>query len=331
MSVPVEQASATTEQGRISPDVLDKVRRLVANVQTVIFGKEEVIELCVVGLIARGHILIEDIPGVGKTTMSHGLAHSIDCSFSRIQFTSDMLPADILGVSILNPKTTEFEFREGPIFKNVVLADEINRTPPKTQSALLEAMAEWQVSIDGRTHSLPQPFMVMATQNPVEYEGTYLLPESQLDRFMLRVEMGYPAQEFELQIMQRRDPHNALRKLQPVLTAQDVLGIQEHVGNVIVDESVARYMLAIIQGTRENEHVQLGASPRASVSFYEACQARALVAGRDYVTPDDVRTMADPCLAHRIIVRARGANPAAAALERKRVVHEIIQTVAAPV
>ena len=314
----------------ISGETFAKVQSLVENIERVIFGKKETIKICVACLLARGHILIEDIPGVGKTTLSHGLANSIDCSFSRIQFTSDMLPSDILGVSILDSKSSHFEFRRGPIFAGIVLADEINRTPPKTQSALLEAMGEYQVSVDGITHRLPQPFMVLATQNPIEYEGTYLLPESQLDRFMLRVEMGYPGEEHEIHIMRRRDPRVDLDAMKAVLTAEEILALQNQAGRVRVEESVARYMLALVQATRAHEHIQLGASPRASVSFYEACQARALVERRDYVTPDDVRAFAGPCLSHRIIVKSRGSNPAAAAVERKRIVEEVIHAVPVP-
>lgn len=309
----------------------NKVSTLVENIEKVIFGKREVVKLCVAGLLARGHILIEDLPGMGKTTLAQGLARSIACTFNRIQFTSDMLPADILGVSILSNRTESFEFRSGPIFANVVLADEINRTPPKTQSALLEAMSEFQVSVDGRTHMLPSPFIVLATQNPIEYEGTYTLPESQLDRFMLRLTMGYPGAEDELHIMRRRDPKVALDNLQPVLSASDVLELQARVGEVTVDDSVARYILDIVQATRDDEHVQLGASPRASVSFYEACQARALTEGRDYVTPDDVKLMAQPVLSHRIIVKSRGGNPAASARERARVLDDILRRVQIPV
>ncbi len=279
-----------TEILRLKPEVVvdQRVIKLVDNIERVIFGKREVVKLCVTGLLARGHLLIEDVPGMGKTTLAQGLARSIKGTFHRVQFTSDMLPSDILGVSILNQRTQEFEFRTGPIFANVVLADEVNRTPPKTQSALLEAMSEFQVSVDGKTRDLPNPFIVLATQNPIEYEGTYTLPESQLDRFMLRIEMGYPGEQDELHIMRRRDPRTDLDQLQPVLTADEVVELQNLTGTVMVEESVARYILAVIQGTREHEFVQLGASPRASVSFYEACQARALVEGRDYVAPDDV-------------------------------------------
>ncbi|MDX9974442.1 MAG: MoxR family ATPase [FCB group bacterium] len=312
-------------------DTMEAVRRLVGNIEKVIFGKREVVELCVIGLLARGHVLIEDVPGIGKTTLAQGLARSIDCSFSRIQFTSDMLPSDILGVSILDPKTNDFEFRRGPIFASVVLADEVNRTPPKSQSALLEAMSEYQVTVDGVSHPLPEPFMVLATQNPIEYEGTYVLPESQLDRFMLRIEIGYPDDESEMRIMRRRDPRAALADLEPVLSAQEIIHLQAEAGRVMVDDSVAQYALDIVRGTRQDERVLLGASPRASVSFFEACQARALVKGRDYVTPDDVKQMAIPVLSHRIVVRARGADPAAVARERVRAIYDNIKRVKVPV
>ncbi|HOE67786.1 MAG TPA: MoxR family ATPase [Candidatus Hydrogenedentes bacterium] len=309
----------------------EKVARLVDNIGNVILGKRETVKLCVTGLLARGHILIEDVPGMGKTTLAQGLARSIDCTFSRIQFTSDMLPSDILGVSILNPRHAEFEFRHGPVFANIVLADEINRTPPKTQSALLEAMSEAQVSIDGATHELPRPFLVIATQNPIEYEGTYSLPESQLDRFMIRIDIGYPGAEDELLIMRRRDPRQAMQQLKPVLSVEDVFHLQDQVGLVHVDDSLAEYMLDIVRATRRHEHVLLGASPRASVSLFEACQARALVEGRDYVTPDDVRQMAVPVLSHRILAKARSGDPASSARERSRTILDIVHQLPVPV
>ena len=309
----------------------DAIKRLIDNIEQVIFGKREVVKLCVTGLLARGHLLIEDIPGIGKTTLAQGLARSIHCTFTRIQFTSDMLPSDIIGVSILNPKTSEFEFRQGPIFAHIVLADEVNRTPPKTQSALLEAMSECRVSVDGVSRPVPQPFMVLATQNPIEYEGTYILPESQLDRFMLRVEIGYPPTEDELRIMRRRDPIRALEQLQPVLTAADVIGLQDQVGHVRVEDSVARYMLAVTQGTRRHDHIQLGASPRASLSLYEACQARALVEGRDFVTPGDVKQMAVPVLSHRVLVKSRSGDLVSAARERARSIVEVVNSIPVPV
>ena len=309
----------------------DKVSRLVDNIEQVIFGKREAVKLCVVGLLARGHVLIEDIPGIGKTTLAQALARSIDCEFQRIQFTSDMLPTDILGVSVLSPRTNEFEFRAGPIFANVVLADEVNRTPPKTQSALLEAMSEAQISMDGITRALPAPFIVLATQNPHEYEGTYLLPESQLDRFMLRIEIGYPSGEDELLIMRRRDPWRALNSLEPVLTGKEVEELQDIAANVQVEESVAQYILEVIQATRWHDQVQLGASPRSSVALYEGVQARALVEGRDYATPDDVKRMAVPVLSHRLLIKNRGGAPGAIAQQRDDVVNDILAQTPVPV
>lgn len=310
--------------------VVSQVKALVGNIEQVVYGKHDVVKLCVTGLLARGHILIEDVPGIGKTTIAQSIARSIDCSFSRIQFTNDMLPSDILGVSILDPKTNNFTFRHGPIFACVVLADEVNRTPPKTQSALLEAMSEYQVSVDGVSHPVPRPFMVLATQNPIEYEGTYTLPESQLDRFLLRTGMGYPPTDDELRIMRRRDPLKAIHDLNPVLHAEDLIRLQDRVGQIRVDESVAQYMLAIVQGTRSHEQVQLGASPRGSLALFEACQAFALVEGRDFVTPGDVKRMSIPVLAHRLLVKSRGADLSTAARERERVVHEIVKSVKVP-
>ncbi len=310
---------------------LEKIGRVMGNVEQVVFGKRDVVKLCVVGLLARGHLLIEDVPGIGKTTLAQSIAKSIDCSFTRIQFTSDMLPSDILGVSILNPRTTEFEFRRGPIFASVVLADEVNRTPPKTQSALLEAMSEYTVSIDGVSHELPRPFMVIATQNPIEHEGTYTLPESQLDRFMLRVEVGYPPEEDELRVMRRHDPMDAIAGLQPAISASDLVALQELVGQVRVDDSVQQYILQIVRATRVHDQIRLGASPRGSQGLYEASQARAMVEGRDYVTPGDVKALAAPVLGHRILVRARGADLSASARERERLVSEIVQSIRIPV
>ncbi len=322
--------STTLPTGLDAKGAAAHINRLIENIERVIFGKREVVKLCVAGLLARGHLLIEDVPGIGKTTLAQGLAKSIDCSFARIQFTSDMLPSDILGVSILDPRTNEFEFRRGPVFSSIILADEINRTPPKTQSALLEAMSEARVSVDGQTYVLPQPFMVLATQNPIEYEGTYTLPESQLDRFMLRIDMGYPGEVDELHIMRRRDPWAAIDGLPPALSVAQVLELQQSVGRVTVEDSVAQYMLDIVRATREDPQVLLGASPRASVSFYEVCQAWALVNGRDYATPDDVKHVAAPALAHRVLLRARGADPATSARERARAVTDLVRQVPVP-
>lgn len=307
------------------------IQKLIENIEQVVYGKHEVVKLCVTGLLARGHILIEDVPGTGKTTIAQCLARSIDCSFHRIQFTSDMLPSDIIGVSVLDQRTSQFDFRKGPIFASVVLADEINRTPPKTQSALLEAMSEYQITVDGVVHPLPQPFIVLATQNPIEYEGTYVLPESQLDRFLLRTEMGYPPADDELRIMRRRDPQKVITDLGPAMTGEELLKLQSVVGTVHVDDSVADYMLKIVQGTRTHDHVQLGASTRGSLALFEACQAYALVEGRNYVTPGDVKHMAVPVLAHRLLVKSRGADLSTAAKERVALVNEIVRSVPMPV
>lgn len=308
-----------------------EIQKLIENIEQVVYGKHEVVKLCVTGLLARGHILIEDVPGTGKTTIAQCLARSIDCSFHRIQFTSDMLPSDIIGVSVLDQRTSQFDFRKGPIFASVVLADEINRTPPKTQSALLEAMSEYQITVDGVVHPLPQPFIVLATQNPIEYEGTYVLPESQLDRFLLRTEMGYPPADDELRIMRRRDPQKVITDLGPAMTGEELLKLQSVVGTVHVDDSVADYMLKIVQGTRTHDHVQLGASTRGSLALFEACQAYALVEGRNYVTPGDVKHMAVPVLAHRLLVKSRGADLSTAAKERVALVNEIVRSVPMPV
>lgn len=325
------QESALPAETGLDALTQERIASLVDNIETIIFGKRDVVKLCVVGLLARGHLLIEDVPGIGKTTLAQGLARSIDCSFSRIQFTSDMLPADILGVSILSPTTNEFEFRPGPIFTNIVLADEINRTPPKTQSALLEAMSEFQVTVDGATRPLPSPFMVLATQNPVEYEGTYTLPEAQLDRFLFRIEIGYPGGADEIRIMRRHEPLRALEELTPVLTSEDVHALQDASAKVHVDDSVTEYILSIIQATRDREDVRLGASPRGSLALFEASQAHALVDGRDYVTPGDVKEIALPVLSHRILAKAHGGNILSASRQRAEIVAEIIENTPIPV
>lgn len=308
-----------------------QIARLVDNIETIIYGKRDVIEMCVVGLIARGHVLLEDIPGIGKTTLAQALALSIDCSFNRIQFTSDMLPSDILGISLINPVTQQFDFREGPIFASIVLADEINRTPPKTQSALLEAMSEFRVTADGKTRKLPKPFMVLATQNPIEYEGTYTLPEAQLDRFLLRISIGYPEAEDELRIMRRHEPGPLLEALAPALTGEDVIGLQETAKRVSVEESVARYMLDIVQATRDHPEIRLGASPRASLGLYESCQAYALIRGREYVTPGDVKMITPAVMAHRIIAKSHGGNRVATAHERDILIQEVLDATSVPV
>jgi len=286
----------------------DKVVALRSAIGRTIKGKEETIELAVVALLAEGHLLIEDVPGVGKTTLGHALARSLDCSFHRIQFTSDLLPSDVLGVAIFNPKLNEFEFKHGPIFANIVLADEINRTTPKTQSALLEAMNENQVTIENVTYTLPRPFMVLATQNPVEHHGTYPLPESQLDRFLMRIEVGYPDMAAEKEILRRYTNGNGHRKVEAVLASGEVLELQEATRKVRIDDSVVEYMLQVVHRTRSHPDVELGISPRGTVALFRAAQALALIEGRSFVLPDDVKQLVNPVFAHRLVIGRTGSR-----------------------
>src|SRR3989449_8444638 len=284
---------------------LELIRRLEQNVGRALVGKPDVIRLAVIGLLARGHLLIEDVPGVGKTTLAAALARSIGAGFQRIQFTSDMLPSDVLGVSIWEPTKSEFVFKPGPLFTNFVLADEINRTTPKTQSSLLEAMNEGQVSLDHSTYPLPRPFMVLATQNPREYEGTHPLPESQLDRFLLRIRIGYPGTSDEKAIL-RGAGSPALPALEPVLTVGEILALQEATERVEIEESVLDYLMAIVAATRNSQLLSLGVSPRGSLALLRASQAHALADGRDYLVPDDVKVVAAPALAHRVMLKGGG-------------------------
>jgi MoxR-like ATPase len=285
-----------------------RIDALVRNVEQVIRGKDEVVRLVVTALVARGHVLVEDVPGVGKTTLVETLARSLGGVFHRIQFTSDLLPSDIVGVSLWNPERRAFEFRRGPIFANLVLADEINRATPKTQSALLEAMSEATVTVDDRVHPLPDPFLVLATQNPVDHSGTFPLPDSQLDRFLLRTRMGYPSPDDELAVV-RGGGRRRLEDVEPVLSVDDIVALRDAADAVHVDEDLAAYLVAIVSRTRTWDAVIVGASPRASVDLYRAAQARALMHGRDHVVPDDVKHMAVPVLAHRLVLRdARDAG-----------------------
>ncbi|MCX8038334.1 MAG: MoxR family ATPase [Candidatus Sumerlaeia bacterium] len=278
------------------------VARLEANIASVIKGKSESIRMIIIGLLARGHILIEDVPGVGKTTLAQLLARSISCSFRRIQFTSDLLPSDILGVSIYDRDKKEFQFKPGPIFANVVVADEINRTTPKTQSALLEAMNVAQVSIDGITHTLPQPFLVIATQNPIEFHGTFPLPRSQMDRFLMRIRLGYPSPEHEVVILKEQKALGRVPHVEPVLTADEVVTMQEAVTQVKVDDDLLDYITRAAQATRQSPKIELGVSTRGALALRQSAQARAYVHGRDYVIPDDIKDMISPVWAHRIQV-----------------------------
>jgi MoxR-like ATPase len=275
-------------------------------------------------------LLIEDVPGVGKTTLAHALAHSFHCSFQRIQFTSDMLPSDVVGVSVFNPAEQQFEFKPGPIFTNIVLADEINRTTPKTQSALLEAMNEAQVTVDNHTHPLPQPFMVLATQNPIEHHGTYPLPESQLDRFMLRIRMGYPSRESEKEILQQRTHRRAVETVESSIEAEDVLAMQRQVEQVRVDESLLDYALEIIERTRQTERLTLGVSPRGSLMLQRAAQARAFIEGRDFCLPDDFKQLVVPVFAHRVAVNSRYATTQRKSAQAEAILREIIESTRVP-
>ena len=305
--------------------------RLEAALRSVIRGSNEVVRLALVALFARGHLLIEGVPGVGKTTMAHALARALDCSFRRVQFTSDLLPSDVLGISIYSPLEQKFEFRPGPVFTNVLLADEINRTTPKTQSALLEAMSEGQVTVEGQSYRLPEPFLVIATQNHIEHHGTYPLPESQLDRFLLRAKMGYPEGESERQILRSEAGAARLEDVHAVLSAADVLAIQEDVTRVRVDDSLVDYTLAIVRRTRDSEHLSLGASPRGSLMLYRGAQAMAYLDGRGFATPQDFKSLAVPVFAHRVVVNARYASTLKKSEQAEQILREIVDSVPVPV
>ncbi|HEY2980680.1 MAG TPA: MoxR family ATPase [Anaerolineales bacterium] len=300
---------------------------VVKNLETVIVGKRPAIELMVIGLLCQGHVLIEDVPGVGKTMLARSLARSLDCTFNRIQFTPDMLPSDVTGVSIYNQQKAKFEFRPGPIIGQIILADEINRATPKTQAALLEAMEERQVTVDGVTHPLPEPFMVVATQNPIEYEGTFPLPEAQLDRFLLRVQLGYPAMKDELQVMEDQQLRHPIESLKPVVKVKDLLAAAQEIRTTYVSPALRRYIVELTARTRQSGEVYLGASPRGSLSLFRTGQARAALLGRDYVLPDDIKELAVAVLGHRIIV-----SPAARLrdLNSDRIVQEIVYETPVP-
>jgi MoxR-like ATPase len=303
---------------------LDRVRRALG---TVIRGKSEVIELLLVGVLGGGHVLVEDVPGVGKTTLAKALARAFRVPFTRVQFTPDLLPSDVLGSQVLSPRDGTFAFHRGPIFTSVLLADEINRASPRTQSALLEAMNESQVTIDGVTRPLPPPFFVIATQNPVDYQGTYPLPEAQLDRFLLRIGVGYPAADDELAMLVARQFSDPLETVEPVADATDLLEMQARVRDVEVKESVARYLLRIVAATRAHRDLELGVSPRGALAYFRASQARALLQGRDYATPDDVQELAAPVLAHRVLLTTQSRYGGAT---RESILDSIVKAVAVP-
>ena len=309
-------------------ELLSLSNRLLDNVALVVLGKPDVIRLAVVALLAEGHVLIEDVPGVGKTLLARAIAASIDCSFRRIQFTPDLLPSDVLGSSIYHAPSGEFVFKPGPLFANVILADEINRTTPRTQSALLEAMSDRQVSIEGQTYSLTPPFIVLATQNPYEFEGTYVLPESQLDRFMLRLRMGYPIRAEERKVFASHRNGEPVEMLSPVLTAQEVLQLQHGVRGVQVDDAITEYLLDIVHATRRSEDLHVGVSTRGALTLYRAAQSLALVSGRNYVVPDDIKSLVVPVLAHRVVGKSflqAGEFGAAEAI-----IHDLVDRIRVP-
>lgn len=308
----------------------EKINLLQAEIERVIRGKAEAVRLAIVTLLAGGHLLVEDVPGVGKTTLAHALARALDCSFQRIQFTSDLLPSDVIGLSVYDQTSATFEWRQGPIFANVILADEINRTTPKTQSALLEAMAERHVTVEGVTHPLPQPFIVMATQNPIEHHGTYPLPESQVDRFMLRLRIGYPGLIDEKQMLRDREHAEPLDEVQTVMTAEEIRELQVAVSEVTVDDAIVDYLMRIVAATRNSEMLDLGVSPRGTLALFRAAQALALTEERDYCIPDDVKRLVIPVFAHRITVSSRYASAMRRSEEAEAVLHEILKTVSVP-
>lgn len=319
--MPAETGLATSTRAAEMEQALRKIIR----------GKDDVVRLALVSLFARGHLLIEGVPGVGKTTLGQAIARALDCGFQRVQFTSDMLPSDVLGITIYSATEQQFEFKHGPIFTNILLADEINRTTPKTQSALLEAMNEGQVTMDVQSYPLPQPFLVIATQNPVEHHGTYPLPESQLDRFLMRVRMGYPDGDAEREILRSQAGTAQLEHLRPVLTSSDVLEMQNAVTRIHVDDSLVNYTLEIVRKTRESEFLSLGVSPRGSQMLYRAAQAMAFLSGRNFCTPDDFKPLVVPVFAHRVVLNAMSPSTLKKSEQAEQVLRDIVDSVPIPV
>ncbi|MDX6404577.1 MAG: MoxR-like ATPase [Blastocatellia bacterium] len=322
--------TAGTRPDSLAAPSAERVELLQTTIERVIRGKPEVVRLALVTLLAGGHLLIEDVPGVGKTTLAQALARALDCTFQRIQFTSDLMPSDVIGLSIYNQHDSLFEWKPGPIFANIVLADEINRTTPKTQSALLEAMAERHVTVEGVTHPLPLPFMVLATQNPIEHHGTYPLPESQMDRFMLRLRIGYPGVADEKLILRDREHAEPLDELQPVLSAEDILDLQAAVSEVSVDDAIVDYLMRVVAATRASEMLDLGVSPRGTLSLFRAAQALALTEERTYCLPDDIKRLVVPVFAHRITVSSRYSSAMRRSEEAEAVLLEIMKTISVP-
>ncbi len=326
-----ENARKINKSSAPAYDAIEKINNLRVEIERVIKGKSETVKFVLAALFAGGHLLIEDVPGIGKTTLANALARALELSFHRVQFTSDLLPSDVIGISVYNQQSGRFEWNEGPIFSNIVLADEINRATPKTQSALLEAMSEKQVTVEGITRPLPLPFMVVATQNPVEHHGTYPLPESQLDRFMFRLHIGYPNKEFEREILHDRERVNPLEFVKAAMTETDVLTLQNMVKRVRVDDILVDYLLDIVELTRSDDALELGISPRGTLALFRSAQAFAMLEGRDFCIADDIKKLVLPCFAHRIIVNSRHSNTKSKTAESEQVLHEILRKVKVPV
>ncbi len=327
----VTETRPTVEGIALSFDPAAKVAELKAAIELVIRGKSETVKFALIALLAKGHLLIEDVPGIGKTTLANALARALELSFQRIQFTSDLLPSDVIGLSIFNQRSGEFDWKPGPIFSNIVLADEINRATPKTQSALLEAMAEEQVTVEGFTRNLPAPFIVIATQNPSEHHGTYPLPESQLDRFMLRLHMGYPSLSDERQLLRDREKSDPLDVVRPVMKHDELLELQDIVGSVRVDDVLLEYLLQIVDQTRRAESLELGVSPRGTLALFRSAQALAVIEGRDYCIADDIKRLVLPCFAHRVIINSRVNTVRSRTREAEAILQEILQKVSVPI
>lgn len=325
------ESKTTAGRAPFDFDVSEKIKHLQSEIEQVIKGKTETVKLSLVVLLAKGHLLIEDVPGIGKTTLANALARSLDLSFHRIQFTSDLLPSDVIGLSVFNQRSGNFEWKAGPIFANIVLADEINRATPKTQSALLEAMAEEQITTEGVSRPLPLPFMVVATQNPAEHHGTYPLPESQLDRFMMRLHIGYPNLADERTILRDRETSNPLEFVRPVMTEENILELQQMVSEVRFDEALIDYLLAIVEATRQSENLELGISPRGTLALFRSAQALAFIEGRDFCIADDIKRLVVPCFAHRVIVNSRHSNAIRRTREAEQILQEILQKTSVPI
>lgn len=323
------RSSVLTQESSLDAARL-KVSQLEQSIETVIKGKSESIRLALACLLARGHLLIEDVPGVGKTTLAHALARSLDCSFKRMQFTSDLLPSDVLGIVLFNQSSGEFEFKRGPIFSNVVLVDEINRTTPKTQSALLEAMSEGKVTVEDQTYSLPAPFLVVATQNPIEHHGTYPLPESQLDRFLMRIRLGYPSRDSEKEILRQNINFYSVEELRPILSGAEVLVYQREIENVKVTEVLVDYLMALVEATRRSNYLSLGISPRGALALYHAAQAYAFIDGRSYCIPDDIKRLTLPVFAHRVVVSSKYSSALKKTEEAEAIIEELVRGVEVP-